>query len=224
MSVMDVTPIIKSISGAAYYALPLMTLAANLMPGLPEELFIIAVGFTAASGVFPFWIAFLLVMPALVISDNMLYWFSRSGNKLVFRAAHKIFGSFATDHLELVSRRQTLILVVSRFFFQARFLGPFLCGVTKMDWKKFLIVDILAVTTYVWTMFGVAVVLRQRFADINDGAGLVIDILSVVAIGILAIIVIVVFKKRFISWIKRLIAGEVSFLGISKIPSDTDTK
>jgi membrane-associated protein len=220
---MDVGPIIENISGAAYYALPIMALGANLLPGLPEEIFVIAVGYVSALGAFPFWLSFLLVLPALVLSDTMLFLLSRSGNKVVHKLAHKIFGDLATSHLDLVARRQIPLLVISRFVFQARFLGPFLCGVTRMNIKKFLFVDIIAVSVYVWTMFAIGLFIRQRFADVNDGAGLVIDILSVVALGVLLIFIVAIFKKRFVGWVRQLLTGNISFFGFSRIRT-TDEK
>lgn len=217
---MDAQSVIHQIQGAALVSLPLLALVANLIPGLPEELFVIAMGYVAATGALPVWLAFVLVAPALMLSDHALYWLSRKGNKQVQMVAKKIFGKLIEDKLDMSQGSQDALLFISRFIFQARFLGPFICGMSKMNYRRFFVIDTIAVSLYVAMMYAVGFFLRAQYRNINEGAGAVMEVIGTLAVVLIIVAVVFVMRKTLISWLKLLVGGGFSALGIEYTPKE----
>jgi membrane-associated protein len=220
---MDAQSVIHQIQGAALISLPFLALIANLIPGIPEELFVIAVGYVSATGVLPVWLAFVLVVPALMLSDNALYWLSRQGNKQVQFVARKIFGNLIEEKLKMSQGSQDALLFISRFIFQARFLGPFICGMSKMNYRRFFVIDTIAVSLYVAMMYAVGFFLRAQYRNINEGAGAVMEIIGTLAVILIIVTVVYVMRKKLIAWLKTLLGGGFSILGIEYNPKEVKT-
>lgn len=216
MESLATTDLLHQVGALSYIGMFFGAIGANMLPGFPEEFFVIIIGYFIGNGTFSFWRVMLAVIPALIISDNILYISSRAGSKFTNKLARKIFGDKLDSLANLPEYKVIIFLIASRFVFQVRFLGPFLSGTTKMPWKKFFLIDICALLIYVTTMIGVGSYFQNRIERILLGFHSVGNIIGI----IMAIVILggafVFFRKKIWSAITRIARGETSFFGISR--------
>lgn len=221
----DITSVVENIRGGTLLGISGMTFLSNMFPGLPEELFLILVGYVVAMGHLNWWVAYLFLTVPLVISDNIIYFLARGGNKLVMNIQRKILGDLLDRNIEVFTNRRGLLLFSTRFLFHFRVVGLAVAGITKMPWKRFFLIDFLAVTTFVNLMLLIGVFLRHRFVDIKDGVGIVQDIMSLVFIVALCIVAFFVLKKYLKTWLAHLgnfTEKGLTLLGITVDPEQTE--
>lgn len=215
---MDITSLVADIGTASVFGLAGLTIVANLFPGIPEELFIILLGTAMASTtVFPFWLVFLVVWAMLMIIDNVLYWLSRGGNKLVYKLKGKIFGSAFEERQDFIEKHITKIVVLSRFVVQVRFLGPFLAGVVKMPWRKFQLWNAIALAMYVPLMLWVGMYFGDRIENIIKGVKTLSNSIATGVVVLLVVAALFLIHRLFMKWIRSGAGKKRSFLGVEKL-------
>ncbi len=219
----DIVSIVENIRGGTLLGISGMTFLSNMFPGLPEELFLILVGYVVGLGNLKWWLAYIVLATPLTISDNIIYFLARGGNKFVMAIQKKIIGDSLEKNMDMFVKRRGILLFGSRFLFHFRVVGLAVAGITKMPWKNFFIVDFFAVSAFVNLMLLVGVFLRYRFVDIKDGVGIVQDIMSLVFVVALCIIAFFVFKKYLKTWLRHIgnfTEKSLTFMGITIENSD----
>lgn len=214
---MDIPSLVTQIGTGSIVGLAGLTIIANLFPGIPEELFIILLGAAMAStGVFPFWLVFVVVWAMLTMMDNVLYWLARGGNKLVYKLKGKIFGSHFEERQDFIQKHIVKIVVISRFVVQVRFLGPFLAGAVKMPWKKFQAWNSMALAAYVPLMLWVGMYFGDRIENIIKGVKTVSNSIATGAVVIGVVIILALIHRLFLRWIRSGAKHPLAFMGIEK--------
>ena len=217
---MEVSSLVTQLSTGSIFVIAGATIVANMFPGIPEELFLILMGSVVASGAVPFWVAFLTLWASLMLVDQVLYWTVRSGGdflKKVFNGfKNKVFGNAIDTRLDFIEKHITKIVVVSRFVFQVRFLGPFLAGTVKMKWKKFTFWNAFALGLYVPLMLILGKYIGDRVERIAEGIRTVSNSILAGILVILVIIAVILIHREFLKWIRTAKDKKKSFFGISK--------
>lgn len=219
----DIISIVENIRGGTLLSVAGMTLAANIIPGLPEEIFLILVGYVVALGHLPWWLAYVTLATPLIISDTFIYTLAKSGNTLVMKMQKRILGDLLEKNAEAFEKNREMLMFGTRFLFHFRIVGLVVAGFTKMPFKRFILIDFLAVSAFVNLMLAIGVFLRSRFLDIKDGVGVVQDVMSLIFIVVLCIVAFFVLKKylkTFLTHIGDYTNKGLTFLGITKIPDD----
>jgi membrane protein DedA with SNARE-associated domain len=199
---------------------------ANAFPGIPEEVFILALGYLGSTPSFSmFWVG-LLAFLGMFASDCIIFGISRGGARFYHKIAEKILGddmdklkesSFAQRHIRK-------IIFFSRFIVQVRFLGPFLAGVYKTSWKTFLTFNTLALLVYVPVALFLGSYFQGRIVQILSGTSVMRNYMMILVVVVLVFIVVRAIRKGFI---KRLIEADhfgraKNFLGFSKIEKEEE--
>ncbi|MCB9809248.1 hypothetical protein H6776_02505 [Candidatus Nomurabacteria bacterium] len=217
---MEISSLVTQLSTGSVLAIAGATLVANLFPGIPEELFILLMGSIVGAGAFPFWFAFIILYVVLMSMDQLLYWFVRGGSGFLKRGLikfkEKIFGNSMESRMDFIERHITKIVVLSRFVFQVRFLGPFLAGTVKMPWKKFTFWNAVALAVYVPIMLWIGKHLGDRVEHIAKGIQTVGNSIMVGILILLVIIAIILIHRNFLKWIRTAQEKKKSFWGIEK--------
>jgi membrane-associated protein len=180
--------IIKEISALSYLGMWLVSVLANVVIPVPEEIILLAFGYLAGTPAINGFILVPLVISGLLTSDTLMYLFSRRGNKILSTFYDKMFARQLGKgkRQEWVDRNLNKAVFFSRFMLQLRFLGPFLAGQKKMSFKMFFSLDLLALVVYVPIYMALGWYFHSRIDDIvekiNAVKNAVIIILSILAL------------------------------------------
>lgn len=113
-----------------------------ITPFLPGDSLLFAIGAISAKGGFNIWIMYPLLLLAVTMGDNTNYWIGHKVGRKAFRGKH----IFNENHLkkteEFYEKHGPKTIIYARFVPIVRTFAPFVAGVGKMEYKKFLLYSI----------------------------------------------------------------------------------
>lgn len=195
--------IIQHVGSLSYLGLFGISLMANVVIPVPEELIIIAIGYAVGAGVFGFWQAFVVVLLGSLISDIAMFLLSRSRNKYVVLVYEKFFAKIVPMRQDFVEKHITKIVFISRFVVNLRFIGPFLAGRVRMSWKKFIVWDTFALIVYILVSFWAGHYFANRIESIFNGVETFKNITAIMIGMVIVWSVGQIIKKAFFSFEKK---------------------
>lgn len=204
----------------SYVGIFFLAFIANVFPGIPEEVFLLAFGYLGSTQQFNILLVGVVAFLGIMISDIIIFYLSRNGAKIYQIIAHKILG----EDMEKISQNTFVqnhirkIIFFSRFLVQLRFFGPFFAGVYKTPWKTFLFYDTLAVLVYVPGMLFIGSYFQGRVEKILSGTAVAGTYIMMIAIMIALVVILRALRKGFIRKILDTESTEKmkTFLGFSK--------
>lgn len=149
---------------------------------LPGASLLFTAGLLSAAGVFNPWILVPLVTIAAILGDNVGYWFgNKVGIKLFTRPNSRFFHQ---EHLRrtqhFYERHGAKAILLARFIPIIRTFAPIVAGIASMNYRKFIIFNILGALAWASGVTTAAYLLGSRFPLIGDYIELVITIIIVV--------------------------------------------
>lgn len=144
--------ILNQIGALSYIGLFGISLIANVLVPVPEEIIILAIGYTIGKGHFMFFPALIIIILGTCLVDLCMFWLSRTNNKIIVWFYQKIFSKIFPIRHEFLVKHAERFIFISRFLVQLRFLGPFIAGQVKVPWKKFMLYDFAAVVVYITSL------------------------------------------------------------------------
>jgi len=125
-------------------------------PFLPGDSLLFAAGTFAALGALKPGLLTLILGSAAVLGDNLNYWIGHHVGPKVFRQDRTRF--FKKEHLDrthaFYEKHGTKAIVIARFMPIVRTFSPFVAGIGRMSYGKFLLFDVLGgffwVSFFVW--------------------------------------------------------------------------
>jgi len=128
------------------FALPII---ANILPGIPEEIFLLAVGFLTREGAFSFLGAYAIFLVGFFTVDLVLFSISRRGARFAKHMEKKFHSMKIHIKTEQIRKHQSMIIFVSRFIPFLRWMGPVLTGMSHVSYKKFMRSNFIALVVYI---------------------------------------------------------------------------
>lgn len=121
------------------------------LPFLPGDSLIFAAGTFAGIGQLNFWLLLVLIIFAAVIGDTINYEIGKHfGRKLVNNKKFTIVKQENLDKADtLISKYGSLAVFIARFMPIIRTIVPFVVGMGRLDYKKFLTFNALGGITWV---------------------------------------------------------------------------
>lgn len=117
------------------------------MPFLPGDSLLFTAGLFARSGMLNMSYLFILLFIAAVLGDNINYWVGRKIGIKVFNIKIKNKQLVKQEYLvkteEFFVKYGVKAIIMARFVPFVRTFAPFAAGVGKMDYKKYVLFDIL---------------------------------------------------------------------------------
>lgn len=201
----------------------LAAMVANIFPGIPEEVFLLGLGYYSATTGSGFMSLGGLLILGLMVSDTILYFASYSGIGWLKRLFNKIWGRDLglEENQKFLVRHRYKIIFFSRFVMNLRAIGPFTAGFIKMPYHKFFMINLLALLIYVPSMLGIGYYFEDRIALIISGVGVVKNAIFIFVVLVLIVVIVRYLKKRFKTKYKNAdmhVEKAKQFFGISKIP------
>src|SRR5713226_5100328 len=141
-------------------------------PFLPGDSLLFATGALAARGLIPPIVLGALLSAAAIAGDTVNYWIGQAAGPRVFRQEHSRF--FKREYLDrtqrFFERYGSLTIVLARFVPIVRTFAPFVAGIGRMAYGRFLFYNVVGgivwVTAFVAIgyFFGNLPVVRQHFS------------------------------------------------------------
>jgi membrane-associated protein len=143
-----------------------------------------------------------LVAIAGVLGNMVGYWFGKKSGPLLFKKKDTFL--FKQRHLqaakEFYDKRGASTIVIARFLPIIRTFAPIVAGVVKMDYKKFMLYNIIGSVSWVSSMMLIGYFLGNKYPILKER----IEILIIV---IVAITTLPVIFKLFFSKKKKVVDG-----------------
>lgn len=141
---------------AGYIGMPLIIFAeTGLLLGvfLPGDSLLVTAGFLASQGYFNVWVLGVLLNIAATAGNQTGYWIGRSAGPKVFaredsRFFKKKYVARAHDFYE---RHGGKTIIIARFVPIVRTFAPVIAGVGKMNYRTFLMYDIVGGVLWIWS-------------------------------------------------------------------------
>jgi membrane-associated protein len=186
---------IQELGALSYLGVFIISLLANMVIPVPEEISLLGLGYLAGTGVFNIWIIIPIIIFGLFISDTIIYFLSLHGSKIIKKIYQKIFSS-NSDMLGNISRvRLERIIIFSRFLVYLRFLAPFLSGYHKLSFKRFLLLEMVSLWIYTPIYVLLGFFLRNQIERALIGINTARHITTGIVIVIIAVFIFFVLKK-----------------------------
>lgn len=154
-----------------------------LTPFLPGDSLLFASGMFAALGAMNIWILFFTIWVASFLGDNVNYWVGyHLGQKIVENKRIPINKNHIDQTEEFFKQHGKKAIFFARFMPIIRTFAPFVAGVGKMKYSKFLTISFLGglswVTIFVFLgfFFGNVPIVKENFTTV---------ILGIIAISLL---------------------------------------
>ncbi len=189
--------IISQLGHLSYVGIWGISLLANVVVPVPEEIILLAFGYLAGTGKIDGFTVIPIVISALLVSDIAMYFLAKKGSKLVTFFYKKVFSRRLESRRVFLESHIEKVIFFSRFLVQLRFLGPFMAGQTKVPFRKFITYDLAALVVYVPLYVLIGWYFRNRVEFIGEGIGTIRNIILIV-VGVLLLISISRVVKRFL--------------------------
>jgi membrane-associated protein len=140
-------------------------------PFLPGDSLLFAAGTFAATGSFNIHILFIILASAAIIGDNVNYWVGRKlGTKLFERNSRFLKKQYLDKTHLFYEKHGGKTIILARFFPIIRTFSPFVAGIGKMPYLRFVINDIAGgilwvfIFTYGGFLFGNLPLIKNNFS------------------------------------------------------------
>lgn len=173
--------LIRHVSTLSYGGIFIISLLANIVIPVPEEVVLLALGYASRAANWNLFIIVPIVMAGLLISDLILYYFSRQSNKLVVGFYNRIFKHRLEGRRQWLEHNVKKVIFFSRFLVQLRFLGPFFAGQTKVSLKTFLSYELLALVIYTPIVVTIGWLFHNSVEHIVSGINVFRNIILIIA-------------------------------------------
>jgi membrane protein DedA with SNARE-associated domain len=197
--------ILQTLQGVSYGGIFVLSLMANLIIPVPEEIVLLVLGYIVSASALQFWLVLVIVFVGLSISDMVLFTLSRRGGKIV-AGLHKRMQKFSIlQDTNFIEKHIKKIIFISRFVVQFRFIGPVLAGTSNIPRKTFLLWNSLALMVYVPLVLSLGIYFQNNIEKLIHGAGVFRNYVFFAVMVLLVIFVARLIKKSFI---KKFLSAE----------------
>ncbi len=126
------------------------------MPFLPGDSLLFTAGLFAASGELNLSYVLSILVIAAILGDNCNYWIGRTFGlkifEITFRGKPIVKRIYLTKTEEFFDKNGIKAIIMARFVPFVRTFAPFAAGVGKMEYKKYLIFDILGGFLWIFSL------------------------------------------------------------------------
>jgi membrane-associated protein len=165
-------------------------------PFLPGDSLIFAAGALAAMGSFDVWLLFLVFAGAAILGDTVNYWLGHYfGPRLFRREDSRVFRKDYLDKAHtFYERHGAETIVLARFVPVIRTFAPFVAGMGKMDYRKFIAYNVLGALLWVTLFLSMGFLVGDQ-PFVQDNFGLVLIAMILISFVPMAVEVAVEWRR-----------------------------
>lgn len=170
-------------------------LSGHFIP-VPEDVFLIFVGYMAANGIIHFWYVIPFACAGIIIGDSLLYLLGKSGSQFAKRMMERSRKDLHSNLESHMIRHAFTTLFVSRFITGVRLLTPIIAGVMKVPYRVVFPAVTLGSLIYVPIFISLGYILHNKLTILLSTAQSVRHMISLGVIIVLAIFLLIFIVKR----------------------------
>ncbi len=123
-----------------------------VLPFLPGDSLLFAIGAFAARGSFDFWTISLTLLVAAIIGDSLNYSIGKYvGPKVFHKADSKLFNkSHLLKAQSFYEKYGAKTIIIARFIPIVRTFAPFVAGIGEMTYKKFMTYNVVGAVAWIF--------------------------------------------------------------------------
>jgi membrane-associated protein len=153
-----------------------------IMPFLPGDSLLFAAGALASNGMLNIVFLFIILIAAAIIGDSINYFIGNLIGVKVFKEKSKLFKKeYLTKAQTFYEKYGGKTIIIARFIPIIRTFAPFVAGIGKMKYKKFLIYNVIGGVLWV-SLFLLAGYFFGSLPFVKNNFSLVIIIVIVISI------------------------------------------
>ena len=118
-------------------------------PFLPGDSLLFVAGTLAANGVLNLFFLFLVFVIAAILGDTVNYWIGNYFGERVFLKSRFVNKNYIEKTKEFYKKHGGKTIVIARFIPIIRTFAPFIAGVGKMNYLRFLIFNVIGAIVWV---------------------------------------------------------------------------
>ena len=149
-------------------------------PFLPGDSLLFAAGAFAALNSLNIWLLFLLMTVAAILGDTANYWIGYFfGKKIVAHPKIPIDESHIKETQKFFHKHGGKTIILARFMPFIRTFAPFVAGVSRMDYKRFFLYNVVggvlwvSIATFAGYFFGNMEFVKKNFSLVIIGVVLI---------------------------------------------------
>lgn len=121
-----------------------------VMPFLPGDSLLFAVGALASGGFLDIWMVYIVMLVAAVLGDTINYWIGHHvGPKVFAKENSRLFNkAYLEKTREFYEKHGGKTIIFARFLPIIRTFAPFVAGIGKMHYNTFLLYNVLG--AFIW--------------------------------------------------------------------------
>jgi len=138
--------------GVWIYAILFLVLFAEtglvVTPFLPGDSLLLTAGVLASSGILDIRIVMAVCLLGPIIGDSTNYWIGRLAGAKLIASGRFVKREYVDSTAAFFERHGGKTITIARFFPIIRTFAPFMAGVGKMDYRRFVVFSVVG--TFVW--------------------------------------------------------------------------
>lgn len=162
---------------------------------VPEEVSLISIGYISMHDTLNPFIAAAVAVAGLLTADNIIFYLSLKGNKLIDKLTGKASKKLVEKMKESLKQNATKTLIVMALLPKIRFLSPVLSAAASIKWKLFFYINSVVTVVYVIVYMLIGILFQKQLQYIFHELELWQHVIFVLAMLIIAILLFKRIKK-----------------------------
>ena len=189
---------INSLERFSYFGIILVGALVGYLIPLPEEIFLLVVGYIAGRGLYNVYWATLFAIIGILIGDSILFMLSRyEASKIVDKLNKQLDKHKIMKYRHLMKKHIGKTIFTLKFIVGLRIFSPFLAGSMKVKWRIFQFYNLLAVIIYIPILVFLGFHFHNKLAYIITGVEIVRHLIFLAALVLIGFFISIFVKNKF---------------------------
>ena len=194
---MEYTQVIfEYLNNFSYLALFLLVFFGGIIVPVPEEIIIIATGYFVSQGLMNLPMAWVVIVIALFMSDNLIFRLTCNNNHWMNKFRCRVLAMRIMRYRPYMEKHIDKTIFFCRFAPFMRFVGPILAATIKTSKKDFFIFNTLAVVIYSSIILSIGYFFGGQISYITDSLKKFDDFVFWLIVAIIGFMIIAHINRR----------------------------
>jgi len=172
-------------------------LVGYLIP-LPEEIFLLVVGYIAGTGAYNVYAATIFAILGVLAGDNILFFLSKyNASKIVGKLIKRLNKHEIMKYKHLMKKHIGKTIFTLKFIVGLRIFSPFLAGSMRVKWRIFQFYNFLAVAVYIPILVFLGYHFHNKIAIVITSVEIVRHLIFVLALMVVGVLISIFIKKKY---------------------------
>lgn len=187
---------VNFISRLGYFGIYIWFISFDQLTPLPEEFSLLLIGYLVANHIFNPFLAGIASLAGFLTIDIIYYFLSKSGSKLLRRNNKEFTSSLLKSYKEKLTTNLPKTLLILCFIPRIRLWAPIMIGAMKVPFGKFMFYNTIGLAAFTALYLSLGVFFHQGLSVLFQKMKLIQNIVFFGSIAIIAIITLLIIRKR----------------------------